>query len=82
MVIKMFWITSLVFNKSRVVATLGRDVYLRVFQRAKQQVTNQTTDQTTEVHRVLRGEAFGKKLTPAAGVPTTIQTFVSTQRRT
>ena len=71
MAIKLLWITRLVFNKSRVVAALGRDVYLRMFQRAKQQLTNQTTDQTDEEHRVLYGEAFGKKLTPAAGVPMT-----------
>ena len=71
MAIKLLWITRLVFNKSRVVAALGRDVYLRVFQRAKQQLTNQTTDQTDEEHRELYGEAFGKKLTPAAGVPMT-----------
>ena len=57
--------------KDRFMNILGRNAYLRIFQKSKRTMEDKTTKEPQEVTRVLQGEIVGKDLKkPEKGTPT------------
>ena len=66
MTLKVFWIFRVAMTKTAAVTSLGREVYLRVFQ----QVKRQQQDKTQMVNRIINGEVVGPAMDQGMGEAT------------